>query len=61
MNQPAQDSLRILEILRTAVAKALERKRRLGQYAVIWQDGKVVRIEPLSEAFEKQMGNGGEA
>jgi hypothetical protein len=49
MNQPSQDSLRILETLRKAVAKALERKRRLGQYAVIWQDGKLVRIEPLSE------------
>lgn len=49
MNQPSQDSLRILESLRTAVAKALERKRRLGQYAVIWQDGKIVRINPLSE------------
>jgi hypothetical protein len=49
MNQPSQDSLRVLESLRTAVAKALERKRRLGQYAVIWQDGKLVRLDPLPE------------
>lgn len=34
-----------LDILRHAVAVALERKRRLGQYAVIWRDGKVVRLE----------------
>lgn len=49
MNQPTQDSLRILETLRTAVAKALERKRRLGQYAVIWQDGKLARLDPPPE------------
>jgi hypothetical protein len=37
---------RALDALREAVAEALERKRRLGQYAVIWRDGRVVRIEP---------------
>lgn len=31
-----------LETLRLAVSKALEKKRRLGQYAVIWRDGKPV-------------------
>ncbi len=35
----------VLAILRAAVSEALERKRRLGQYAVIWQDGRVVRLE----------------
>ena len=35
----------ILAVLRHAVAEALDRKRRLGQYAVFWQDGKVVRVE----------------
>ena len=35
-----------LDALRSAVAKALDQKRRLGQYAVIWRDGKVVRLEP---------------
>jgi hypothetical protein len=34
-----------LDALRRAVAEALERKRRLGQYAVIWRDGRVVRVE----------------
>ena len=28
------------------MTEALERKRRLGQYAVIWRDGKIVRIDP---------------
>ncbi|AKJ94952.1 hypothetical protein TVD_06080 [Thioalkalivibrio versutus] len=32
--------------LRKAAANALERKRRLGQYAVIWRDGQMVRLSP---------------
>ncbi|MEN9865676.1 MAG: hypothetical protein RL748_1266 [Pseudomonadota bacterium] len=34
----------MLDSLRLAVSKALERKRRLGQYAVFWQDGAPVFI-----------------
>ena len=41
---------RALDALRSAVAEALERKRRLGQYAVIWRDGQAVRIDPEPEA-----------
>lgn len=41
---------RALDALRSAVAEALERKRRLGQYAVIWRDGQVVRIDPEESA-----------
>ena len=41
---PSEESKLILESLRNAVAKALEKKRRLGQYAVIWRDGKPVFI-----------------
>jgi hypothetical protein len=36
----------ILEVLKRAVAEALERKRRLCQYAVIWRDGRVVCTGP---------------
>lgn len=39
---PSPEGKRQLEALRLAVGKALEKKRLLGQYAVIWQDGKVV-------------------
>lgn len=39
-----------LDALRSAVTEALERKRRLGQYAVIWRDGHVVRINPEDDA-----------
>ena len=41
-----------LRSLNRSVQKALDRKRRLGQYAVIWQDQKVVRLfeqSPLSK------------
>lgn len=32
----------MLNTLREAVQQALERKRKLGEYAVLWKDGKVV-------------------
>jgi hypothetical protein len=41
---PSPEGQRQLETLRRAVSKALEKKRRLGHYAVVWQDGKPVRI-----------------
>ncbi len=41
----AAKSQHALEVLRSAVAEALDRKRRLGHYAVFWKDGKVVRVE----------------
>lgn len=44
MQTATEDSLKVLEALREAVSKDLERKRRLGQYAVIWRDGKAVVI-----------------
>ena len=40
---PSPEGQRQLESLRRAVAQALERKRRLGQYAVIWRNGKPAR------------------
>ena len=46
MSTLSADDQRALDALRSAVAEALERKRRLGQYAVIWRDGEAVRIEP---------------
>lgn len=43
-SRPSAEGQRMLEALRLAVSKALERKRRLGQYAIIWQRGKPVRV-----------------
>ncbi|MBX3617884.1 hypothetical protein [Nitrosomonas sp.] len=34
----------ILDSLQKAVPQALERKRRLGHYAVVWRNGKPVMI-----------------
>lgn len=44
-----------LESLQKSVAEALERKLRLGQYAVVWQDGKIVELrgEELAKAVEE--------
>ncbi len=41
---PYKESQVILGSLQKAVTQALERKRRLGQYAVVWHDGKPVMI-----------------
>jgi hypothetical protein len=41
---PSEKSQQTLEIMKQAVAKALEKKKRLGQYAVFWEDGRPVLI-----------------
>lgn len=41
---PSKEGQIILDSLQKAVTQALEKKRRLGQYAVVWQDGKPVMI-----------------
>lgn len=49
MNTPSPKALQMLEILKQSVEKALERKKRLGQYAVVWQNGKPVLIGKETE------------
>ena len=39
MSSLSPDTQLALDALRQAVAEALERKRRLGQYAVTWREG----------------------
>lgn len=41
-NQPSEESLIILGALKKAVANAMERKRKLGQYAVVLENDKLV-------------------
>lgn len=41
---PSPQGLAMLEAMREAVRKNLERKQRLGQYVVIWQDGKPIQV-----------------
>ena len=38
------DTQKILDCLKQVAAETLERKRRLGHYAIIWRDGKPVAI-----------------
>lgn len=40
------DDRQMLASLQAAVREALERKRRLGQYAVVWEDGHPVYLGP---------------
>jgi hypothetical protein len=44
--QGSEYEARVLDVLKRAVAEALERKRKLGQYAVIWREGRVECIGP---------------
>lgn len=46
MNKQASDPGNVQASLRKSVQQALERKRRLGQYAVIWREGKPVQVRP---------------
>lgn len=46
MNEFEQKSANALEALRQAVAKALDTKRRLGHYAIMYENGTVLRVPP---------------
>lgn len=41
---PSKEGQVMLDSLQKAITQALEKKRRLGQYAVIWRDGKPVMM-----------------
>ena len=46
----------ILDSLQKAVTQALEKKRCLGQYAVVWRNGEVVMIgEDAPESSENSI------
>lgn len=54
--EPSRDTQRMLDSLTRAVRDALEQKRKLGQYAVIWRDGRPVAIgddAPVEQSPEK--------
>lgn len=52
METPSEEALKTLEVLREAVAQALERKRRLGQYAVILHEDRIVKLMPDGSMVE---------
>ncbi len=50
---PSQDSQAMLDTLKIAVNKTLDKKKRLGQYAVIWSDDKPVLVgEDIPEELQ---------
>lgn len=40
--QPSEQSIIVLNALKQASSNELEKKRRLGQYVVIWENGQIV-------------------
>lgn len=53
--EPSQKSQKILSSLEHAVDTALEKKRKLGQYAIVWDGGKVVRLGMNSPEWHDDM------
>lgn len=41
---PSKDGQVLLQTLQQVVKQTLERKKRLGEYVVIWKDGKPVTV-----------------
>ena len=56
MTQAYDHETMALDALKRAVAEALERKRRLGQYAVVWRDGRALCIGPDAPAVRYPYG-----
>ena len=50
MAQPGKFEEEALAALQRAVTRVLDRKRRLGQYAVFWEDGRVIFDGPDAPA-----------
>jgi hypothetical protein len=46
MTEGHEHEAMVLDVLKRAVAEALDHKRKLGQYAVIWREGRVVCTGP---------------
>lgn len=40
---PSEEALAALSALQAAVTKTLDRKQRLGHYAVIWKNGAIIQ------------------
>lgn len=59
---PTPQAQTMLKSLQSAVTKSLERKRKLGQYAVTWQNGAPVltgedaplQVDALADPLEKR-------
>lgn len=45
MTQLPKDTQKILDMLQNVATKTIERKRRLGHYVVVWENGKPVALD----------------
>jgi hypothetical protein len=52
MKAITQDTQTMLDVLKKVATVTLERKRRLGEYAVVWRDNKPVIIGVMLEDNE---------
>lgn len=53
---PSPQALAVLKALQAAVTNCLDRKQRLGQYAVIWQNGRPVKTGGGAPKAEESLG-----
>jgi len=54
---PSPEAQRALDSLREAVRDAFEKKRRLGQYAVVWEDGEIRSLHGDELAVDRSTSN----
>jgi len=54
MKTPSKNALKALAVLQQAVAEALDKKRRLGQYAVVWRNGEIVKLTPDKDLVDNK-------
>lgn len=47
--KPSPEAAETLAALKRAVANTLERKKRLGQYAVVWRNGKPAVLDESAD------------
>ena len=59
MTDIQEQAQKVMDSLAKTVREELDRKRRLGQYAVIWRDNKVVRLFEEEEALKQGEGLAG--
>ena len=52
-----EQAQKVMDSLNRSVEEALDKKRRLGQYAVVWQDGKVVRLFEADDSTSDEKGS----
>lgn len=55
MKQPLPaDTQAMLNCLQKTIHETLERKRRLGQYAIIAENGRIIKLQPDSQTVNEE-------